>query len=138
MSLKNTKNKTTSHSKYNINYHIIFCPKYRHNVFKDELEYELSKCFKVICYSYGYKLIEQEIMPDHVHLFISAPPTVAPVDIVRKLKSISANEIFKGFPNLKKSKFWGSGLWSRGYYVGTAGTVSAETIQRYIQNQKLA
>lgn len=132
MSLKNTKNKTTSHSKYNINYHIIFCPKYRHNIFKDELEYELSKCFKVIFYSYGYELIEQEIMPDHVHLFISAPQTVSPVDIVRKLKSISVNEIFKGFPNLKKSKFWGSGLWSRGYYVGTAGTVSAETIQRYI------
>ena len=137
MSLKNTQTKTTSHSKYNINYHIVFCPKYRHNIFKDELEYELSKCFKVICHCYGYELIEQEIMADHVHLFISAPPTVAPVDIVRKLKSVSANEIFKGFPKLKQSKFWGSGLWSRGYYIGTAGTVSSETIQRYIQNQKL-
>ena len=76
-------------------------------------------------------------MADHVHLFISAPPTVAPVDIVRKLKSVSAIEIFKGFPKLKQSKFWGSGLWSRRYYIGTAGTVSSETIQRYIQNQKL-
>lgn len=130
--MQNTKNKKTSHSKYNINYHIIFCPKYRHRIFKDEL----SKCFKVICHCYGYELLEQEIMPDHVHLFISAPPTVALVDIVRKLKSISANEIFKGFPRLKKSKFWGTGLWSRGYYVGTAGTVSSETILRYIQNQK--
>lgn len=136
MSSKNMKTKKTSHSIYNINYHIVFCPKYRHSVFKDELEYELSKCFKVICDCYGYDLTPQEIMPDHVHLFISAPPTVAPVDIVRKLKSISANEIFNGFPSLKKSKFWGSGLWSRGYYVGTAGTVSSETIQRYIQNQK--
>ncbi len=136
MSLKNTKTKTTNHSKYNINYHIVFCPKYRHNIFKYELAYELSKCFKVICHSYGYKLIEQEIMPDHVHLFICAPPTVAPVNIVRKLKSISANEIFKGFPKLKQSKFWVSGLWSRGYYIGTAGTVSSETIQKYIQNQK--
>lgn len=137
MSLKNTQTKTTSLSKYNIIYHIVFCPKYRHNIFKDELEYELSECFKVICHCYGYELIEQEIMADHVHLFISAPPTVAPVDIVRKLKSVSANEIFKGFPKLKQSKFWGSGLWSRGYYIGTAGTVSSETIQRYIQNQKL-
>jgi putative transposase len=76
-------------------------------------------------------------MPDHVHLFVSAPPTIAPVDIVRKLKSISANWIFQGFSTLKQSKFWGSGLWSRGYYIGTAGTVSAETIQKYIQNQKL-
>ncbi|WP_255547726.1 IS200/IS605 family transposase [Crassaminicella indica] len=101
MSLKNTKNKTISHSKYNINYYIVFCPKYRHNIFKDELEYELLKCFKVICHCYDYELTPQEIMPDHVHLFISAPPIVAPVDIVRKLKSISANEIFKGFPKLK-------------------------------------
>lgn len=137
MSLKNTQNKTTSHSKYNINYHIIFCPKYRHSIFKGELEQELSKCFKVICHNYGYNLIEQEIMPDHVHLFVSAPPTIAPVDIVRKLKSISANWIFQVFSTLKQSKFWGSGLWSRGYYIGTAGTVSAETIQKYIQNQKL-
>ncbi|KYH27316.1 transposase IS200 like protein [Clostridium tepidiprofundi DSM 19306] len=136
MSLKNTKTKTTSHSKYNINYHIVFCPKYRHNIFKDELGYELSKCFKVIFHCYSYALIEQEIMPDHVHLFISAPPTVAPVDIVKKLKSVSANEIFKGFPKLKQSKFWSSGLWSRGYYIDTAGTVSSETIQKYIQNQK--
>ena len=75
-------------------------------------------------------------MSDHIHLFISALPTVAPVDIVRKLKSISANHIFKTFPNLKKTKFWNSGLWSRGYYVGTAGSVSSETIQKYIQNQK--
>ena len=110
--------------------------KTKHSIFKGELEYKLSKCFKVICHSYGYQLIEQEIMPDHVHLFISAPPTVSPMNIVRKLKSISANEMFKGFPSLKQSKFWGSGLWSRGYYVGSAGTVSSETIQRYIQNQK--
>lgn len=136
MSLKNILTKKTSHNKYNINYHIIFCPKYRHSILKDELEHELLKCFKVNCYNYGYELIEQEIMSDHVYLFISAPPTVAAVDIVRKLKSISANEIFKGFPKLKQSKFWGSGLWSRGYYIGTAGTVSSETIQRYIQNQK--
>ncbi|QEK13182.1 IS200/IS605 family transposase [Crassaminicella thermophila] len=136
MSLKNTQTKITSHSKYNTNYHIVFCPKYHHNIFKDELEYELSKCFKVICHYYSYELTPQEIMPDNVHLFISAPPTVAPVNIVKKLKSISANEVFKGFPKLKQSKFWGSGLWSGEYYIGTAGTVSSETIQKYIQNQK--
>ena len=63
-----------------------------------------------------------------------AHPTIAPVDIVRKLKSISGNWISQGFPTLKQNKFWGSALWSRGYYIGT---ISAETIQKYIQNQKL-
>lgn len=135
MSSTNTQTNKTKHSIYNINYHIVFCPKYRHSIFKGKLETELRKCFQVICDCYGYTLIEQEIMPDHIHIFVSAPPTVAPVDIVRKLKSISANKIFKGFPTLNKTKFWGSGLWSRGYYIGTAGSFSSETIQKYIQNQ---
>lgn len=76
-------------------------------------------------------------MPDHIHLFISAPPTIAPTEIVKILKNVSANTLFKAFPNLKKSRFWGSGLWSKGYYVGTAGAVSFEIIVRYIQDQKL-
>ena len=69
--------------------------------------------------------------------FISAPPTIASTEIVKILKSVSANTLFKTFPNLKKNKFWGSGLWSKGYYVGTAGAVSSEIIVRYIQDQKL-
>ena len=132
------KVRKTSHSIYNINYHIVFCPKYRHSIFKNELETELEtellKIFQVTCYNYGYELLEKEIMPDHIHLFVSAPPTIAPTEIVKTLKSVSAYWIFKAFPNLKKSKFWGSGLWSKGYYIGTAGAVSSEIIQKYIQN----
>ncbi len=131
------KIRKTSHSVYNINYHIVFCPKYRHHIFKNELEYEIFKLFKVISYNYGFEVLEQEIMPDHIHLFISAPPTIAPTEIVKILKSVSSNEIFKAFPNLKKSKFWGSGLWSKGDYIGTAGAVSSEIIKKYIQDQKL-
>ena len=131
------KVRRTKHSVYNINYHIVFCPKYRHPIFKDELEYEILKLFKVISYNYGFEVLEQEIMPEHIHLFISAPPTIAPTEIVKILKSVSANEIFKAFPNLKKNKFWGSGLWSKGYYIGTAGAVSSEIIKKYIQDQKL-
>ena len=126
----------TSHSVYNINYHIVFCPKYRHSILGNELEYEVSKLFKSIAFNYGFEVLEYEIMPDHIHLFISAPPTIAPTEIVKILKSVSANEIFKAFLSLKKSKFWGSGLWSKGYYVGTAGSVSSEIIVKYIQNQK--
>lgn len=131
------KVKKTNHSVYNINYHIVFCPKYRHHILKDELEYEILKLFKVISYNYGFEILEQKIMPDHIHLFISAPPTIAPTEIVKILKSVSANEIFKAFPNLKKTKFWASGLWSKGYYIGTAGAVSSEIIKKYIQDQKL-
>lgn len=75
-------------------------------------------------------------MPDHVHLFVSAPPYIAPADIVKTIRSISAPEVFRTFKDLKSKEFWGSGLWSKGYYVGTAGTVTAETIQKYIEEQK--
>jgi len=128
--------KSTKHSVYNINYHIVFCPKYRHSVLRGDIEVYLKRLFKNICDHYGYDLLEIETMSDHVHLFISAKPTVAPVTIVHALKSISAVWVFKKFPGLKRRKFWGSGLWSKGYYVGTAGTVSAETIRKYIEGQK--
>lgn len=90
-----------------------------------------------ICRDYGCELLNLEVMPDHLHLFVSAPPAIAPADIVKTIKSITAVKIFKHFPSLKAKKFWGSGLWSKGYYVGTAGTVTSETIQKYIQEQKL-
>ena len=125
-----------NHCVYNINYHIVFCPKYRRKVIKDKVEATVKRTISEICESYGYILIQMETMPDHLHIFLSAPPTVAPTDIVKILKSITANTVFKTFPWLKRKYFWGSGLWSRGYYIGTAGNVSAETIKLYIENQK--
>lgn len=115
----------------------MFCPKYRHSIFENELEHEVQKLIKSIAFNYNFEVLEQEIMPDHIHLFISAPPTIAPTQIVKILKSVSANEIFKAFPHLKKTKFGGSGLWSKGYYIGTASAVSSEIIKKYIQEQKV-
>ena len=129
--------KSTFHCRYNINYHLVWCPKYRHQVLTGEIEIFLKSLIDAICQDYGYELLNLEVMPDHLHLFVSAPPTIAPADIVKTIKSITAVKIFKQFPGLKVKKFWGSGLWSKGYYIGTAGTVTSETIQRYIAEQKL-
>jgi len=74
-------------------------------------------------------------MPDHIHVFISAPPFEAPTDIVKVLKGVTARRLFMEFPDLKK-KLWKGSVWSPSYYVGTAGHVSAETIKRYIEEQK--
>lgn len=120
---------------FNINYHIIFCPKYRKKVLQDEIKKDLDMIFKSIISSNDWKLIEMEIMPDHVHIFISAHPKNSPMEIVKKLKGISARLIFKKYPKFQKKEFWGRHLWSGGYYVGTAGIVTAEAILRYIQAQ---
>lgn len=74
-------------------------------------------------------------MPDHIHLFVGAKPIVTPMDIVRTFKSISAIELFKAFPGLKR--FYGQCgcLWSTGKFVSTIGKVSEATIRKYIQEQ---
>jgi putative transposase len=71
-------------------------------------------------------------------LFVSFPPKIAPVVVARTVKSILAIAVFRQFPSLKRKRFWGSGLWSRGTYYGSAGTVSGATIMRYIEQQKEA
>lgn len=100
----------------------------------------LSAAFLSACAVYGWELQQIEIMPDHVHCFISAPPTDAPTDaptdIVKTLKSVSAIAVFTQFPQLKGQKFWGSGLWSKSYYVGTVGDMSEKTVLKYIAKQK--
>ena len=93
--LMETKN--TKHSVYNNNYHIVFSRKYRHMVLRGAVETYLRRLLFNICEHYEYNLLQMEIMPDHVHLFISAKPMAAPVTIVKALKSISAVWIFRNF-----------------------------------------
>jgi putative transposase len=128
--------KSSDHSKHSIGYHIIFCPKYRHQVLIGAVEVEAKRVFSEICADNKWSLISIEVMPDHVHLFIQSDPFTAPFEMVKKLKAISAIYLFTKFPNLKKQKFWGSGLWSRSTYYNSVGHISEEMVKRYIDSQK--
>ena len=130
------KLKKTKHSVYNLNYHIVLVTKYRHKVLKTIVEDYVKKRIPEIFKQYQWDLMEFEVMPDHIHLFVSAPPKIAPLTIASTLKSILTVDVFKEFEVLKQAKFWGSGLFSRGCYYGSAGTVSAATIEKYIREQK--
>ncbi len=130
------KYKSLNHCKYLVQYHLVWCPKFRYNVLKGNVEEALKRILAEICTRYEYEILELEVMPDHVHIFISAKPTIAATDIVRTLKSITAIQLFKEFPALKKFYSRCGSLWSKGYFVSTIGKISAETIQRYIQEQK--
>jgi len=77
-----------------------------------------------------------EVMPDHIPIFVSAPPKISPAEIARFLRGSRARYWFQRHPELKRW-LWGGHLWNPSYYVGTAGHVSAETIQKYIENQKM-
>ena len=93
---------SASHCKYLIQYHIIWCPKFRFSVLKGNVDVALKKILQKICNDYGYLIKALEVMPDHIHIFVDVPQTVAPCGVVRTLKSISAIELFKAFPQLKQ------------------------------------
>ena len=135
LKIENTKGNSCV---YNINYHIVFCPKYRKQVLNESIKEDLELIFKSVISSNDWKLLELEVMPDYIHLFVSAHPKQSPLEIVKKLKGISARLIFKKYPKFQKKEFWGKHLWSGGYYVGTAGIVTAESIQKYILAQTKA
>ena len=87
--------KSTRHSVYLCNYHIVFIPKYRRPVLVGEIADTLKEIFYRIVDKYGMKIIALEIMPDHIHLFVSAPPKYSPAQIVKYFKGISSKWIKK-------------------------------------------
>lgn len=128
---------SASHSKYLIQYHIIWCPKFRFDeVLEGDVEHELKRILADICRRYGYSIKALEVMGDHIHIFVDCPQTVAPCDVVRTLKSISAVELFRAFPKLKRFYSRCGVLWSRGYFISSVGHVSEATVKRYIEEQK--
>lgn len=126
----------SSHAKHSLGYHIIFCPKYRHQVLERAIEVELKRILVETCKAYGWLCHSLEVMPDHCHIFVQAGHTTAPVEIAKTLKSISAVHLFNKFPKLKQRKFWGSGLWSKGTYYASVGHISEDAVKKYIETQK--
>ena len=120
---------------YQTAYHVVWCPKYRRDVLTGPVAEEIAVMLDAICAERGWPVISKEIQPDHVHLFVSIPPAIAVADAVKILKGTTARKLFQRFPWLK-SRLWDGNLWSPSYYVGTAGNVSAETIQRYIERSE--
>ena len=114
-------------------YHFVWCPKFRRKVLVGAIEARLAVLIRKKCEELYCEIVALEIMPDHVHLFLKAPPTHAPQHIANQLKGFTSHELRKEFPVLKSRL---PSLWSRSYYVGSAGAVSAATIQKYIEQQK--
>lgn len=119
-------------SVYQTAYHVIWCPKYRKPILKGEVRKRLEELIESVCKENKWVIFSKEVQPDHIHLFVSIPPAVSLATVIKKLKGITARKLFICFPELRK-KLWGGSLWSPSYYVGTAGNVSAEMIQKYIE-----
>ena len=118
---------------FNLSYHIVFCPKYRRKVLVGEVEQKLKHIFYATAQQYGVLIETMEVMPDHVHLFVTADPTRCVAEIVNRLKGASSRILRQEFPHLTSRL---PTLWSRSYYAATVGHVSESTVKKYIENQK--
>lgn len=123
--------KTSRNSVYLINYHIIWCPKRRKAVLIDKIKERLKIIIEEVAKENDLEILAIEIMPDHIHLFISGYPTVPVHKHIKLFKGRSAHILRKEFPILLKLP----SLWTHSYFVSTAGNISSESIQKYIENQ---
>lgn len=124
---------TSNKAVYNIGYHLIWCPKYRRKVLVDTVAERLKELLCEKAVSIGAHIESMEVLPDHVHLIVKAPPTLPPHYIVQQLKGYSSHELRKEFPKLKSRL---PTLWTRSYYCESVGHISQATIRRYIEDQK--
>ena len=124
-----------SHNKTLLLYHLVFPAKYRKKIFDDKIDQKLRDVCIEITEKYEIIFVEIGNDLDHVHFLVQSVPTITVTKIVTVIKSITAREVFKEFPRLKK-EMWGSSLWTSGYYANTVGLyASKDTIRNYIKNQ---
>ena len=127
--------RSTKHAVYDIKYHVVWVPKYRKHIFNDEMREYVKGVLQRIAEEYEFNIDIMEVMEDHVHIFVEAPPRYAPSRVVQIMKSITAREVFKQYPELRK-QLWAGELWSDGYFVRSVGDkVKADIIRKYIEYQ---
>ena len=126
------------HKHHNVSvilYHFVFPAKYRRVVFSEEVNITLRDVCIEISKRYEIRFLEIGADKDHVHFLIQSVPTYSPTKIATIVKSISAREIFKIHPEVKK-KLWGGEFWTDGYFVNTVSKFGSEiTITEYVKNQ---
>ena len=124
--------KRDEHRVHLIVYHLIFCPKRRRKVLKDAIATDCQTLIQETCDSKGWEILELAIQPDHIHLLVRCWPSDSASDIVKEIKGKTSHELRLKYPELLKMP----SLWTRSYFASTAGSVSAETIKKYIEAQK--
>ena len=116
-----------------INYHIVFCPRYRRKIFNiPGVEERFKGLTAMECEKNNIDILAMECHVDHVHMFVSVYPQQTIPDVVKQIKGATSNKLREEFSQLENMP----SLWTRSYFVSTAGSVSSETIEWYVSTQK--
>ncbi|WP_129115947.1 IS200/IS605 family transposase [Halegenticoccus tardaugens] len=116
-------------SVHNLHYHFIWCPKYRKSVLTDEVAKRLEQLIEEKADELGLEILRLAIQPDHVHLFITSNPKLSPNKIIQQVKGYTSRNLRDEFD------FGLPSLWTRSYFVSSAGEVPSQTIEEYIEAQ---
>ncbi|WP_425203632.1 IS200/IS605 family transposase [Priestia megaterium] len=127
------KYKKTKNTISLINYHFVFCPRYRRKIFlNEELKLRFGEITEEVCDDLDIQIREIKYGDDYVYLLINSPPILSPADIMQKIKGITSGELRKEFDELNKMP----SLWTRNYFVSTAANIPIKTIEKYVEEQK--
>ena len=125
--------KSSAHSKWRCQYHIVFAPKYRRKEIYGKLKGDIGQILRKLCDEKKVEILEAEACPDHIHMLVSIPPHISVAQFMGFLKGKSSLMIFDRHANLKY-KYGSRHFWCRGYFVDTVGR-NERAIKSYIQNQ---
>ena len=116
-----------------INYHFVFCPRYRRKIFLNQrVEQRFKEIVREVCAEQEIEILKIECDKDHTHMFLNALPQISPSQIMAKIKGVSSRILRQEFKHLSHMP----SLWTRSFFVSTAGNVPSDTIKKYINEQK--
>jgi putative transposase len=119
-----------SHCIYDLKYHIVWITKYRKPVLSREIGMRVRDLVRMICASLDVEIVKGNVSRDHVHLLVSAAPTLSVSRLVQRMKGLTSRKLLMENRGLNKA-FWGRHLWARGYFVVSTGNVTEEMIGHY-------
>ena len=125
-----------AHSIYDLKYHVIWCTKYRYRVLRADIAIKARDLVREICASNYVDIISGSLSPDHVHILVSVPPSIALSKVIQYIKGKSSRRLQFEFPSLKK-RYWCQHMWARGYFAVTVGNLNESEVQSYIEGQEL-
>lgn len=125
-----------SHTVYDLKYHLVWITKYRKPVMTGVVAEAVRKYIQQTCQENEVQIIKGHVSKDHIHLFVSVPPSIAISKLMQSLKGTSSRKLLLNFKALQK-QFWGQHFWARGYFACSSGNITDEVIMQYIENQDM-
>ena len=120
---------------YSLQYHLVWCTKYRKQVLKNGIDAECKKMLYELAEEYKFKILAMEVMPDHIHLLLDCKPQFFISDMIKIMKGNLARQLFLSHPELKQ-ELWGGHLWNPSYCAVTVSDRSRDQVVAYIEGQK--